>query len=124
MKAPTSPAVFVRELAVRTALLFPSLSIASFGLYVLFHFVLPWHAALMGVLSPVFAAIYAPALWAGAAVSQSDYPLLEAAVFALVENFVLALLIARISLWFYAPTEASGSPWEDDDDVATSPGTE
>jgi hypothetical protein len=87
----------LNRVLIRTAWLFLGLTVLSFGLYAVFYFVLPWSDAVMNVVAPAFGFAYAPALWLGMLVTESDFPLAEVAAFALVENLVVSALIA--ALW-------------------------
>jgi hypothetical protein len=86
----------LHRVLIRTGWLFLGLTVLSFGLYAVFYLVLPWSDAVMSIVAPVFGFAYAPALWLGMLVTESDFPLAEVAAFALIENLLISAVIAFI----------------------------
>jgi hypothetical protein len=84
----------LHRVLIRSCWIFLGLTVLSFSLYSIFYVALPWSDAVMSVVAPVFGFAYAPALWLGMLVAESDFPLAEVAAFALVENLLVSAIIA------------------------------
>jgi len=95
MTAATSdsePGVGRRWLA-RFAVLAVALNVVSFGVYITYAFVMDAPESIANVIALAFA-IYAPAYRLAYAVAHSDFPMIQFAFFAFIENIILAALAA------------------------------